>query len=208
MAITYPSTCLEKLRKNHNTYQDILYLTGNSNLVPPTLHTEPHVQSDLLVASTWCMRFTWQCLKQLTVTCKVMTYGVLAWYQITQCYITEGNILQLLLITTSLWTVMTEGSCSQLVGHRPMEATGLFQAVCKAIPTALRIHIPLQKALLLQPKLDIFCDPLLLLSSSSSSSSSSPLCRVFILIFLRQTMSLGNTVLQLFCCFYSWCLYR
>ena len=38
------------------------------------------------------------------------------------------------------------------------------------------------------------------------SSTSSPLCRVFILIFLRQTMSLGNTVLQLFCCFYSWCL--
>ena len=50
---------------------------------------------------------------------------------------------------------------------------------------------------------------LLLLSSSSSSSSlSSPLCRVFILIFLRQTMPLGNTVLQLFCCYYSWCLYR
>ena len=44
---------------------------------------------------------------------------------------------------------------------------------------------------------------LLLLSSSSSSSSasSSPLCTVFILIFLRQTMSLGNTVLQLFCCY-------
>ena len=35
------------------------------------------------------------------------------------------------------------------------------------------------------------------------SSSSSPLCRVFILIFLRQTLSLGNTVLQLFCCYYS-----
>ena len=34
-----------------------------------------------------------------------------------------------------------------------------------------------------------------------SSSSSSPLCRVFILIFLRQTMSLGNTVLQLFSLF-------
>ena len=51
---------------------------------------------------------------------------------------------------------------------------------------------------------------LLLLSSSSSSSSlpSSPLCRVFILVFLKQTMSLGNTKLQLFCCFYSWCLYR
>ena len=49
---------------------------------------------------------------------------------------------------------------------------------------------------------------LLLLSSSSSSSSSSPLCWVFILIFVRQTMSLGNTVLQLFCCYYSWCLYR
>ena len=39
-------------------------------------------------------------------------------------------------------------------------------------------------------------------------SSSSPLCRVLILIFLRQTVSLGNTVLQLFCCYYSWCLYR
>jgi len=46
---------------------------------------------------------------------------------------------------------------------------------------------------------------LLLSSSSSSSSSSSPLCRVFILIFLRQTMFL---VLQLFCCYYSWCLYH
>jgi len=43
-------------------------------------------------------------------------------------------------------------------------------------------------------------------SSSSSSLSSSPLRRVFILIFLRQTMSLGNIVLQLFCCYYSWCL--
>ena len=48
----------------------------------------------------------------------------------------------------------------------------------------------------------------LLLLSSSSSSSSSPLCRVFILTFLRQTMSLRNTVLQLFCCYYSRCLYR
>ena len=45
----------------------------------------------------------------------------------------------------------------------------------------------------------IFLSLLLLLLSSSSSSSSSPLCRVFI---LRQTMSLGNTVLQLFCCYY------
>jgi hypothetical protein len=41
---------------------------------------------------------------------------------------------------------------------------------------------------------------LLLLSSSSSSSSSS--------LFPRQTMSLGNTVMQLFCCYYLWCLYR
>jgi len=38
-----------------------------------------------------------------------------------------------------------------------------------------------------------YVSALLLLSSSSSLSS--PLCRVFILIFLRQTMSLGNTVL-------------
>ena len=51
---------------------------------------------------------------------------------------------------------------------------------------------------------------LLLLSSSSSSSSSllSPLCRVFIHIFLRQTMSLGNKVFQQFCHYYLWCLYR
>ena len=45
-------------------------------------------------------------------------------------------------------------------------------------------------------------------SSSSSPSPSSPLCRIFIFIFLRKTMSLANTVLQLFCCYYSWCLYR
>jgi len=37
------------------------------------------------------------------------------------------------------------------------------------------------------------------------SSSSSPLSRVFIRIFLRQTMSVGNTVLHF--CYYSWCLY-
>ena len=52
---------------------------------------------------------------------------------------------------------------------------------------------------------------LLLLSSSSSSSSSLSSflsCRVIILIFLRQTMSLWNTVLQLFCFYYSWFLYR
>jgi hypothetical protein len=36
----------------------------------------------------------------------------------------------------------------------------------------------------------------------------SPLCKVSTLIFLRQTMSLGNTVLQLFWCYYSWCVYR
>ena len=49
---------------------------------------------------------------------------------------------------------------------------------------------------------------LLLLLLLSSSLSSSPLCSVFTLIFLTQTVSLGNTVLQLFCCYYSWCLYR
>jgi len=40
-----------------------------------------------------------------------------------------------------------------------------------------------------------FYSTTILLLLSSSSSSSSPLCRVFILIFLRQTMSLRNTVL-------------
>ena len=34
------------------------------------------------------------------------------------------------------------------------------------------------------------------------------LCRVFILIFLRQSMSLGNTLLQPFCCSYSWCIHH
>ena len=38
--------------------------------------------------------------------------------------------------------------------------------------------------------------------------SSSPLYGVYTLIFLRQTMSLGNRVLQLFCCYYSWCLHH
>ena len=52
----------------------------------------------------------------------------------------------------------------------------------------------------------IIISALLLLLSSSSSSFL--LCRVFILTYLRQIMSLGNTVLQLFCCYYSWCLYR
>ena len=37
--------------------------------------------------------------------------------------------------------------------------------------------------------------------------SLSPLCRVFIHIFPRQTMSLGNTALQLFCRYSLWCLY-
>ena len=49
---------------------------------------------------------------------------------------------------------------------------------------------------------------LLLLLLSSSSSSLSPLCRVFIHIFLRQTPSLGNTGFQLFYHYYLWCLYR
>ena len=40
------------------------------------------------------------------------------------------------------------------------------------------------------------------------SLSLSPLCRVFVHIFLRQTMSLGNTAFQLFSHYYLWCLYR
>ena len=47
----------------------------------------------------------------------------------------------------------------------------------------------------------------IILASSPSSSSVSPSCRISTLIFLRQTMSLGNTVLQLFWCNYSWCVY-
>ena len=45
-----------------------------------------------------------------------------------------------------------------------------------------------------------------ILLSSSSSSSSFPLCSVFTLIFPKQTMSVGNTVLQLFCSYSSWCI--
>jgi hypothetical protein len=51
--------------------------------------------------------------------------------------------------------------------------------------------------------LDLITQELLLLLFSVS-----PLCRVSTLIFLRQTMSLRNTVLQLFWCNYSWCVYR
>jgi len=40
------------------------------------------------------------------------------------------------------------------------------------------------------------------------SSSLSPLYRVFIHIFLRQTMSLRNTAFQLFCHYYLWCLHH
>jgi hypothetical protein len=47
----------------------------------------------------------------------------------------------------------------------------------------------------------------ILLLLSSSSSLVSPLCRVSTLILLRQTMSLGNTVLQLLWCNCSWCVY-
>jgi hypothetical protein len=36
----------------------------------------------------------------------------------------------------------------------------------------------------------------------------SPLCRVFTHIFLRQTMSLRNTMLQLFCRYCLWCPYH
>jgi hypothetical protein len=39
-------------------------------------------------------------------------------------------------------------------------------------------------------------------------SSLSPLCRVFIHIFPRQTMSLSNTMLQLFCRYCLWCPYH
>jgi hypothetical protein len=46
-------------------------------------------------------------------------------------------------------------------------------------------------------------DQMLLLLSPVSR-----LRRVSTLIFLRQTMSLGNTVLQLLWCNYSWCVYR
>jgi hypothetical protein len=58
-----------------------------------------------------------------------MTESVLAWYHITRCYIPDGSILQLFLITTLLRTLI-EGSCSQPVGHRPLEVAGLLQAVC------------------------------------------------------------------------------
>ena len=47
---------------------------------------------------------------------------------------------------------------------------------------------------------------LFILSSTSSSSSASPSCRVFTLMFVKQTMPLRNTVLQLFYSYYSWCI--
>jgi hypothetical protein len=52
------------------------------------------------------------------------------------------------------------------------------------------------------------CENKLLLLLLSSSSSLSPLRRVFVHIFLKQTMSLGSTLLQLFCCYCLWCLYH
>jgi hypothetical protein len=58
--------------------------------------------------------------------------------------------------------MMIKGSCSEIVDRRP-KAAELFKAVSKVIPTALRIHVTLQNVLLLQQKLDLFCDHQLLL---------------------------------------------
>jgi uncharacterized protein with PQ loop repeat len=57
--------------------------------------------------------------------------------------------------------------------------------------------------LIIKENLCVMFQVLLLLLSSVSL-----LCSVSTLILLRQTMSLGNTVLQLFWCNYSWCVYR
>ena len=104
--------------------------------------------------------------------------------------------------------------CSESIEFFPGAGSKFFLKLLVTIPVA-----PIITGIIVHFRFHIRCTSihkllyfnvllLLLLSSSSSSSSSSPLCRVFILIFLRQTTSLGNTVLQLFCCYYSWCLYR
>ena len=63
------------------------------------------------------------------------------------------------------------------------------------------VHIPTSHLLEIHP--DIIHPSTPRSPQWSPSLRSSSLCRVFILIFLRQTMSLGNRVLQLFCCYYS-----
>ena len=112
----------------------------------------------------------------------------LAWY-ITDNYLAYKCLPHSIILET--WTEMAAININISVGA----ALHLLGILLSIFPTK-------GKSLLLLLLL------LLLLSSSSSSSSSSPLCRVFTLIFLRQTMSLGNRVLQLFCCYYSWCFYR
>ena len=126
------------------------------------------------------------------------TYGMLKPVGVHCILLTDVSVLRKLEVT-SLITV-----CPPPLPPDYRVSPGPLQAIQTSVHASRTGTGPLLLLLLL----------LLLLSSLSSSSllssssPSSPLCRVFILIFLRQTVSLGNKVLQLFCCYYSWCLYR
>jgi len=70
-----------------------------------------------------------------------------------------------------------------------------------SVVNLLYFYISTFRSVCAVPNMAVFCSSLsLLLLLLLLSSSSSPLCRLFLLTFLRQITSLGNTALQLFCC--------
>ena len=49
---------------------------------------------------------------------------------------------------------------------------------------------------------------IIIITTTTTTTTTTFMQGIYTYIPERQTMSLGNTVLQLFCCYYSWCLYR
>jgi hypothetical protein len=82
--------------------------------------------------------------------------------------------------------------CSESIEYFPSIASRFLLKLFFTIPVDLIIT-------------DIIVHFRLLLLLLLLSSPLSPLCRVFIHIFLRQTMFLRNTMLQLFCRYCLWC---
>jgi hypothetical protein len=85
----------------------------------------------------------------------------------------------------------------------------LFMVPISLVPAlaVLFFYVSTFRSMCAVPNVAVFCSSLTSWLLLLLSSSLSPLCRVFIHIFLKQTMSLGNTLLQLFCCYCLWCLY-
>jgi hypothetical protein len=130
-------------------------------------------------------------------------------------YTVETNLLLLFMVPISLVSALAL-LCSYVSTFRSMCAVPNMVVFCRSLTSwfpgmlltyFLNIIITFYtKAALVNFFFFFFFLLLLLLSSSLSSSSLSPLCRVFVHIVLKQTMSLGSTLLQLFYCYCLWFL--